>query len=136
MKTILNKIINRLNRLLISPIEIFIKSRKYSADQNYIVNSNNINKCFDDRLDIVENDIQLLTRISTAYKKAINDLYSYSEIFRPSNEWLPIYQYYLKEIIQALEKCDVSNIDKIYRNFWRESCSVGLVGLPVNMQKS
>ncbi len=77
-----------------------------------------------------------LKRISIAYKKASHDIFNHSEIFRPSNEWLPIYKQSYKEIIPALEDCDINAIDKIYKNFWRDSCSSGLVGLPVDMKLS
>jgi hypothetical protein len=53
-----------------------------------------------------------------------------------NDEWLPIYKYNLKKVMQALEEFNTSDLDKIYRNFWREPCSTGLVGLPVDMKRS
>jgi len=129
------RLISRLTRWIYNPIIIFLISRKYRLDANYIANLD-ITKCFEDRVDSSRNDDVLLKRISSAYKKASHDQYSYPEIFRPSNEWLPIYKHFLKEVMQALEECNVDELDKIYRNFWREPCSTGLVGLPVDMSKS
>jgi putative sugar O-methyltransferase len=120
-----------LNRIYVST-EFVLKN---ISDPNCQANSD-IAKCVEDRIDWSGDDTALLRRISSAYIKASHDLPTYPEIFRPSNEWLPVYKQSYLEIIQALEKCDVSAIDKIYRNFWRETCSRGLVGLPVNMNLS
>jgi putative sugar O-methyltransferase len=130
-KTIVNKIINRIK----FQFEVSRKYKEYKSDINYIANSD-ISKCFEDRIITSNNDTLLLKRISTAYKKASHDLHSYSKIFHPSNEWLPIYKNNYKEITQALEDGNVDRIDEIYRNFWRESCSLGLVGLPIDMNKT
>jgi putative sugar O-methyltransferase len=98
--------------------------------------NSDVAKCVEDRKELSGDDSALLKRISVAYIKASNDLLAHSEVFRPSNEWLPIYKHNLKEAIQALEECNTSDLDKIYRNFWREPCSTGLVGLPVDMKSS
>lgn len=135
MSKILKKFSSIINKYINQPLNILFKSKNYRFDANYR-NNNDINKCMEDRLDLTGDDTALLERISSAYKKASHDLLSSSEVFRPSNEWLPIYQQYLKEIIQALEVCDTKELDKIYRNFWREPCSTGLIGLPVDMKKS
>ena len=132
---LLNRILNKLNRSVYLPIEILLKRREFSQDTNYKANDD-IAKCFENRDDLSGDDTALLKRISSAYKKASNDLFAYPEIFHPSNEWLPIYKHNLKEVMQALEECNLSDLDKIYRNFWREPCSTGLLGLPVDMKRS
>lgn len=135
MQKSFKQILNRLNGWIFVPIDVLFKSKNYSFDANYRAN-NDIGKCFEDRIDLSGDDTVLLKRISSAYKKASHDLHACSEIFRPSNEWLPIYKHNLKEVMQALEECNISAIDKIYRNFWREPCSTGLMGLPVNMKSA
>lgn len=134
MSKIQKKLSNRINKYIYRPINILFKSKNYRFDTNY--KNNNINKCVEDRIDLTGDDSALLERISYVYKKASHDLLSFSEVFRPSNEWLPIYQQYLKETIQALEAFDTKELDKIYRNFWREPCSTGLIGLPLDMKES
>lgn len=135
MPKIFTKTLNRINRWIYFPINVLFRSRNYRFDANYRKNSD-IAKCVEDRFGLLGDDRALLERISSAYKRASHDLLSYSEIFRPSNEWLPIYQQNLKEVMQALEECNTSELDKIYRNFWREPCSTGLIGLPVDMKRS
>ena len=139
MQAIFQKTIDRLNARINAwvylPIEVILKSKKYKSDANYRVNID-IAKCFEERINLSGDDATLLMRISSAYKKASKDILASSEIFRPSNEWLPIYNRSYKEIMRALDECNVGEINKIYRNFWRESCSLGLVGLQVNMEKS
>lgn len=131
----LKKLLIRLYKGLNIRIEVLLKSKKYKCDTNYRMNSD-INKCFEDRIDLSGDDAELLKRISLAYRKASQDLLTVPEIFRPSNEWLPIYKHNLKDVMQALAECNVCELDKIYRNFWREPCSTGLVGLPVDMKKA
>jgi len=127
--------LNRLYRWIYIRIEVLLKSKDYRLDTNYRMN-NDISKCFEDRFDLSGDDTELLNRITSAYKKASHDLLAYPDIFRPSNEWLPIYKHNLRGVIHVLEEGDTSKLDKIYRNFWREPCSTGLIGLPVDMKSS
>lgn len=135
MPKIFTATLNRIKRGIYFRSNVLLKSRNYRFDANYRNNSD-VAECVKDRFDLPGDDTALLKRISSAYKKASHDLLACSEIFRPSNEWLPIYQQNLKEVMQALEECNTNELDKIYRNFWREPCSTGLIGLPVDMKKS
>jgi putative sugar O-methyltransferase len=133
MTRLIERVLNKIKIEMFSPMEIFRKSRFYKDDENYRRNIN-LEACFDDRIDLSCNDSALLHRIIVSYKKASIDIAECSDVFRPSNEWLPIYRYYLKEVMCALEDGDIDGVDKIYKNFWREPCSTGLVGLHPNMK--
>ncbi len=135
MPKIFRTTLNRINRWIYIPIKILFKSKDYIFDINYKKNTV-VEKCVEDRIDLSGDDTALLKRISVAYKKASHDSLLHSEVFRPSNEWLPIYQHNLKEVMHALNECNTGDLDKIYRNFWREPCSTGLVGLPLDMKKA
>lgn len=135
MAQILNRIYHRLRREIYVPIDIMRKHQDYRRDANY-KNNNDINRCFLDRFDPTSDDTALLKRIASAYKKASLDLLDHPAKFRPSNEWLPIYRNSYKEVVKSLENCDTNDLNRIYRNFWRESCSVGLVGLPLDMKRT
>lgn len=135
MQRIINKISNRLNKYIYIPIEVLKKSLDYKKDKNYIMNYD-VKKCFEDRKLPKSDDTELLKRISISYKKASKDILNHPELFRPSNEWLPIYIHNLKHVIQALEECNIQRLDEIYSNFWRDPCSTGLIGLPIDMEKS
>lgn len=133
MSGVLNRVFNKIKREVYFPVEILLKSGRYRDDCNYKRNID-LDGCFDDRIDPSSSNFELLNRIAVSYKKASSDIFEYSEVFRPSNEWLPIYSHYLKEIMKALGDFNLEVIDEVYRNFWREPCSTGLVGLHPNMK--
>lgn len=114
---------------------IVATSAGYRGDPNYIANLD-INRCFADRLDQSGDDTAILQRILVSYRKASAELERGPAVFRPSNLWLPIYKHNLRGVIHALETENLPELDRIYRNFWRDSCSTGLVGVPVDMQSA
>lgn len=132
MSKILNRIFNKIKREVYFPVEILMSSRRYRNDDIYKRNIK-LDRCFEDRGDLFGSDFELLNRIAVSYKISSNDILEYSDVFRPSNEWLPIYSNYLKEVMKALGGFDLEAIGRIYGNFWREPCSTGLVGLHPNM---
>jgi putative sugar O-methyltransferase len=133
MEKAFRRLVSFANNRTYKAIEILLKKRIYSNDKNYQINS--IERCFEDRINLTGDDSKLLTRIVNAYQAASRDQPLHSEVFRPSNEWLPIYRGYLGDVITALEDGDTKKLDKIYRNFFRDPCSTGLVGLHANMEK-
>ena len=122
--------------MLLGPLEILSKKKHYERDLNYQENLRNLARCFEHHEDASAGDETRLKRIASSYKKAARDLHLHPEVFRPSNEWLPIYKYNLRAIIKALDESDLHSLGTMYRNFWRDPCSAGLVGLPVDMKKS
>ncbi len=114
-------------------IDVWRKSREFRGNNNY--NLSLVEKGFSDRKEVMRNDSDILNRICVAYNKAIDVQRQTSPVYRPSNEWLPIYERPLKEVIGALTSYDVGKLRNIYGNFWRDPCSTGLVGLPLDMKK-
>ena len=84
---------------------------------------------------VLNTDYNMLNRIMIAYNKAKKDQSLKSPAFHPSNEWVPIYESHMNGIMAAMNERDINRINRIYSNFFREPCSVGLHGLPVNMKK-
>jgi putative sugar O-methyltransferase len=82
-----------------------------------------------------EDDREILDRIIAAYKKAKASQLNASDAYQVSNEWLPIYDRQLRDVMQILQREDRETLRVIYRNFMRDRCSTGLHGLPVDMQK-
>jgi hypothetical protein len=76
-----------------------------------------------------------LTRVIAAYKKAREDQKHAAPAFQVGNEWVPIYERDLSEIMEALSSGEISRVARHYRNFFRDKCSSGLVGLPLDMNK-
>ncbi len=89
---------------------------------------------FENRKNDVIDDV-IFERIIASYNKAKSIQLKSESIYQVSNEWLPIYESYMNEIIQALTSPSIDKVSSIYNNFFRESCSVGLHGLPVDMFK-
>lgn len=75
-------------------------------------------------------------RVIQAWKKTMDDFPSGSAIYSVSNEWLYIYQYYMADIMRILREGDADALKKMYANFMREKCSVGLHGLAIDMHKN
>lgn len=96
---------------------------------------NDIIKCFESRiLDTNNNDI--IDRIIVSYNKSKEIQKNLSSAYQVGNEWLPIYNSYMYDIMNALKKKDINAVKKIYENFMREDCSVGLHGLSFDMKNS
>jgi hypothetical protein len=88
---------------------------------------------FANRRDTSIDDKETIHRICSAYKKAKQMQKTLGPEFRESNEWSPIYNAYMQPIMTALMNEDIAVVRQTYQNFWRDPCSTGLVGLPVDM---
>jgi hypothetical protein len=78
-------------------------------------------------------DRPILERIIRAYQKAKADQKAVGEAFDVSNEWRPIYERNLGPVMKALRTGDVPELQRMYQNFYRDTCSTGLLGLPINI---
>lgn len=78
-------------------------------------------------------DTAIIKRIITAYQKAKARQPSTGAAFNVSNEWLFIYERDLGPVMKALADGDVERVQKMYRNFFRDPCSTGLAGLPIEI---
>src|ERR1700688_2621498 len=88
--------------------------RRFGNDPNF--RPDLVPDYFVPRLVDCPDDVLILKRIIAAYKKAKIAQKSSGEAFNVSNEWLPIYE-----------------LQRMYQNFFRDPCSTGLVGLPINI---
>lgn len=80
-----------------------------------------------------EDDSPILERIIAAYQKAKRKQPGSGEAFNVSNEWLAIYEHNLGPVMRALLAGNVAEVRRMYRNFFRDPCSAGLAGLPINI---
>jgi len=94
--------------------------------------NNNINKCFEERK-LKTSNLKIVERIIKAYNKAREAQIGLPAAYQVGNEWLPIYKYHMRDIMSSLGASDIDKTNKIYENFVRENCSVGLHGLPIDM---
>ncbi len=89
---------------------------------------------FLDRAQENVDDSAILKRIVSSYGKAKVAQQNAPAAYQVSNEWLPIYKHNLRGVMEALAKGNLDELAAMYRNFFRDPCSTGLVGLPVNMK--
>lgn len=75
----------------------------------------------------------MLERIIRAYQKAKANQKHAGEAFNVSNEWRPIYERNLGPVMKALQSGDLPALERMYRSFYRDPCSTGLVGVPIKI---
>lgn len=80
-----------------------------------------------------QDDVVILKRIIAAYKKAKVTQKGAGEAFDVSNEWLSIYERNLGPVMNALLSENITEVRRMYQNFFRDPCSTGLVGLPIDI---
>ena len=88
-----------------------------------------------DEDDAALEDFALLDRICTAYIKAAERQSTAPPAFRPTDWWQRITDKSLGPVARALAMRDLDALRRMYRNFFRDPCSTGLLGLPVDMPK-
>ena len=133
MRNFVKKVINKIKQEVNLTVSVWRNSREFRNYKNYDLDL--VDKGFKDRREEVPDDPEILNRICTAYNKAKDVQRHVSPVYRPSNEWLPIYEKPFKEVIDVLTSRDIKKLGRIYGNFWRDPCSTGLVGLPLDMKK-
>lgn len=95
----------------------------------------NVTKGFASRIDNAGNDTELLDRISVAYIKASGQQQFASSTWQATKWWKQVRQTSLQPVIHALKTHDLSTLSAIYRNFFRNGCAAGLVGVPFGRSK-
>lgn len=110
-----------------------ILRKRFQGDPRYrpegVVNG------FEFRPEPEEDDGALLDRICTAYIKATEHQRAASPAFKSTRWWRQISEKNLGPVVRALATRDIDTLRSMYRNFFRDRCSAGLVGLPVDMQE-
>ncbi len=83
-----------------------------------------------------EDDTQLLGRICNAYTKAMERQPAAPETYQPSRWWRLVEGGNLGPVKRALAAHDIPSLLLMYRNFFRDPCGGGLVGLPAISNRS
>jgi hypothetical protein len=95
----------------------------------------NVTRGFASRIDNSGNEAEILDRISVAYIKASEQQRFASSTWQATKWWKQVRQSSLQPVIQALEAHDLPTLSAIYRNFFRNGCATGLVGVPFGRSK-
>jgi len=72
-------------------------------------------------------------RVLDAYKRASSSQASQRNVYKVSNEWLPIFRKPLQPLLNALEKGNPEVLRDLLDNFFRSTISTGLIGLATDM---
>ncbi len=108
--------------------------RLYRGDARYDLQ--NVTNGFISCIDETDDDTQLLERICTAYIKAVKQQQFVPEAYRATEWWQQVRQRSLGPVTQALLTRDIDALRRMYRNFFRDPCSSGLLGAPYGMSKA
>jgi putative sugar O-methyltransferase len=88
------------------------------------------------RIDETSDDTNLLERICTAYIRAVKQQQLAPETYNATEWWQQVRQRSLGPVTQALLTRDIDALRRMYRNFFRDPCSSGLLGAPYGMSKA
>lgn len=109
-------------------------ARRFRGDPRYDLQ--NVTDGFRSRLDNSRGDDELLERICAAYVRAVKQQQFAPEIYKASEWWQQVRQGNLGPVAQALLARDINALRRMYRNFYRDPCSSGLLGVPFGMSKA
>jgi putative sugar O-methyltransferase len=102
--------------------------QRFRGDPRYDLQS--VTDGFRSRIDDETDDAKILERICDAYSKAFQSQESEPECYRASGRWQEIRQRSLGPVLEALLTRDITALGRMYRNFYRDACSAGILGAP------
>ncbi len=108
--------------------------RRFRGDARYDLQS--VTDGFASRLDGLSDDTALLERICTAYLKAVDHEPFAPQSYAATEWWEDIRQRSLRPVMHALLARDIDALRGMYRNFFRDPCSTGLINVPYGMSKA
>lgn len=102
--------------------------RRFRDDPRYDLR--NVIDGFASRLGDETEDATLLERICTAYIKAVRQQPFAPATYTATGWWEQVRQANLTPVMRALQNRDIGLVQQMYRNFFRDPCSAGLIGVP------
>src|SRR5579862_2268532 len=109
-----------------------IRSRRhFKGDARFDLE--NVSKGFVSRLGETKGDAELLERICTAYNRAVLWEESAPAAYRATGWWQQVRRDGLAPVIEALRTHNIDALSRMYADFFRNTCSTGLIGQPFGM---
>jgi hypothetical protein len=108
--------------------------RHFKDDPRF--NLQNVTDGFASHIDESDDDTELLERICEAYIKSVRQQQFVSDVYQATNWWQQVRQRNLAPVTKALQSRDTRSLGRMYRNFFRDPCSAGLLGVPFGMTKA
>jgi hypothetical protein len=111
--------------------------RRFGSDARYDLQSvtDGFAARLDNGLDERRTDAALLDRICTAYIKAVRPQHFAPDAYKATLWWEEVRHANLRPVMRALLNHNIDALGRMYRNFFRDACSTGLVGVPYGMTK-
>jgi putative sugar O-methyltransferase len=109
-------------------------AHRFRGDARYDLQ--NVTHGFAPCIDGTADDTELLERICAAYSKAVQQQQSAPEAYKATEWWQDVRQRSLGPVMHALLTRDIVVLRRMYRNFFRDTCSAGLLGAPYGMSKA
>ena len=108
--------------------------RRFKDDPRYDLQ--NVTDGFADQIHRTDDDTELLERICAAYSKAVEQQRSAPKTYMATDWWEQVRRQSLGPATQALLTRNIPTLRAMYRNFFRNSCSTGLLAAPFGMAKA
>jgi len=102
--------------------------RRFQNDPRY--NLQSVSEGFASRVDDRDDDKEILHRICAAYQKAIEKQSSSPQRYQSTERWKQIEKQSLGPVTKPLREGDIQALRSMYRNFYRDPCSAGILGAP------
>lgn len=107
--------------------------RHYRGDARY--NLQNVVNGFTYHIHLQDEDTKLLERICSAYRKAEKDQLAAPQAYQATDWWKQVQREHLQSVREALRTGKIPILRELYRDFFRNSCSAGLSGIPLALLK-
>jgi hypothetical protein len=105
--------------------------RTFANDSRYHLQS--VTDGFAPQANKAIDDTQLLKRIALAYARAVEQERSAPNAYHATGWWEGVRRCNLRPVLEALQSGDTCALSRMYRNFFRDPCSAGLVAVPYGM---
>src|SRR5277367_5462401 len=108
--------------------------RQFKGDVRY--NLANVSRGFASHISDLSTDARLLERICTAYNRTLQQAQCAPDAYQATPWWLQVRQERLGPVIEALRSHDLESLGRMYRNFFRDACGTGLIGVPYGLTEA
>jgi hypothetical protein len=102
--------------------------RRFRGDPRYDLQS--VTDGFRVEVDDRADDAWILERVCEAYIRTIVNQRTECGCYQASSGWQAIRERSLGPVMKALRGRDIAALGKMYRNFFRDPCSAGIIGAP------
>ena len=108
--------------------------RRFRGDPRYDLQS--VTDGFRAQIDDRTDDTPILERICDAYIRTVEKQGDECGCYQASGRWQAIRERSLGPVLTALRTRDISALGRMYRNFFRDPCSAGILGAPGGLSEA